>query len=511
LIILALYIATRFNTFPAIYKITVIASSLSIFHISLIHTLGPTPFSVGSLVYLVIPIWLASYFIHPKFAIGLTVFDLIFTTIPSILVNDLHFIDILHPLTVIAIGGGSAVLFSLMRNDVELLRKGALQEEKERYQKVIDVVYGGMVMMTRDNNQIIVDANQAAGEILGIDHQKLVGLSARSLFDSEHKFLQAFGNILHRDFVQIWVEFSEGDRICLEIITIPSRHNDEDVLVFAFRDVTQEVVARDKLQADRMKLAEQVDEQNRDLGQLNRELERALSSKDQFLASLNLNLHSPINSILGLSALLQDGYLGEISPQQSRYLKMIHENSEQLSNLINNLLILSGLEEIIHRNQLISVHELCEQTQTWLAAQTTDNPLNIEWHCGAGDVELEGDPDSILQILRALLAKAISLAAPWGNLEVTCRVDHAASSLIFRICYQGDPLSESDIEHFFDLVQNESTFDHGRMILETSLSLAVARRLTTAMRGEIVVSTSEQEDEGGCFLLTLPVNQDGIS
>ncbi len=71
--------------------------------------------------------------------------------------------------------------------------------------------------------------------------------------------------------------------------------------------------------------------------------------KNNFLSKLSNDLKSPIQSIVGFSQAMSDGLGGDMSEQQSKYVKIINKNSSDLLYFVDKLLELSQTEMLLKR------------------------------------------------------------------------------------------------------------------------------------------------------------------
>ncbi len=107
--------------------------------------------------------------------------------------------------------------------------------------------------------------------------------------------------------------------------------------------------AHDALAQERSQLAERVRHRTLELDQANAELARTAQAKDEFLAAMSHELHTPLTAILGLSETMGDGLLGASSTQQDRAVHIMHENGAHLLDLIKGcevLAVRTGLSAI---------------------------------------------------------------------------------------------------------------------------------------------------------------------
>ena len=80
------------------------------------------------------------------------------------------------------------------------------------------------------------------------------------------------------------------------------------------------------------------------LREKNAALQAAELLKQDFLANVSYQLRTPLNAIMGFNEMLDQQFFGALNDKQREYTRDIHEASERLLNLINDILDLSTLE-----------------------------------------------------------------------------------------------------------------------------------------------------------------------
>ncbi|HOS80299.1 MAG TPA: histidine kinase dimerization/phospho-acceptor domain-containing protein, partial [Anaerolineae bacterium] len=90
------------------------------------------------------------------------------------------------------------------------------------------------------------------------------------------------------------------------------------------------------------------------------QLEDNEAFKARFLANMSHELRGPLNSILGFSRLMLKGFDGPLTEEQAADLQRIHSNSQQLLDLINDILTISEIQAglLDLRYQVVDLREL---------------------------------------------------------------------------------------------------------------------------------------------------------
>ncbi len=112
--------------------------------------------------------------------------------------------------------------------------------------------------------------------------------------------------------------------------------------------------------------------------------------KSEFLANMSHELRTPLNHIIGFTELVLDKNFGDLNETQEEYLKDVHDSSNHLRSLINDILDLSkvgsgnlelkastvDLENLL-KNSLIMVKEKTLRHTIELSLDTNGIPKNI--------------------------------------------------------------------------------------------------------------------------------------
>ena len=167
--------------------------------------------------------------------------------------------------------------------------------------------------------------------------------------------------------------------------------------------------------------------------------ESASQTKSDFLASMSHEIRTPVNAIIGIADLLVKTPL---SPVQKKYVDIFCRASDNLLDLINDILDLSKVEasQLELERTEFSLTELLEKVMEMLAVKAHQKGLILICNLAPDvDTNLVGDPTRLRQVLLNLLGNAIKFTE-FGEvaLRVTPDVDSAGrSALQFAISDTG--------------------------------------------------------------------------
>ncbi|MCK5384238.1 MAG: PAS-domain containing protein, partial [Alphaproteobacteria bacterium] len=156
------------------------------------------------------------------------------------------------------------------------------------------------------------------------------------------------------------------------------------------------------------------------LWEKNEALEAAEKLKIDFLANVSYQLRTPLNAIMGFNEMLSKEFFSPLNDKQKEYTRDIHDASEVLLSLINDILDLSTIEagqmelnfeEVSIKAMMESIRDLVEE---WARKQNTE----ISLKCPANIGKAEIDQTRMKQVIINLVRNAISHTDEDGVIEL---------------------------------------------------------------------------------------------
>ncbi|KAA3628208.1 MAG: GHKL domain-containing protein [Proteobacteria bacterium] len=216
----------------------------------------------------------------------------------------------------------------------------------------------------------------------------------------------------------------------------------------------------------------------------------ALARQQQdFVSAVSHELKTPLTSIRMYGEMLREGWAPE--EKKGEYYGFIHDESERLSRLINNVLQLARMT----RNDLqvnlkpITVGELMDIVRSKIASQIERAGFALKLDCPADSeaAVLEVDQDYFTQILINLVDNAIKFSAKGERraIDIACRKQQD-NTVVFTVRDYGPGISKDQMKKIFRLFyrsENELT----RETVGTGIGLALVNQLAAAMKGKVDV------------------------
>ncbi len=234
------------------------------------------------------------------------------------------------------------------------------------------------------------------------------------------------------------------------------------------------------------------------------EAERANQSKAHFVATISHELRTPVNAVMGYSALLTEEVYGPVSDLQRDHLGRMRTSGRHLLDLIEELLGYARIEageETVHPEELL-VHDVIEESLILVRPIAERKQLRIRVVEPAAPVALFTDRRKLNRILVNLLANAVKFTAV-GNVDLTVRVAGMGDVTVhFEVADKGAGIAPEDQQHVFDAFWQKdpnATQSGG----SSGLGLSVSRQLARLLGGDIVLDHSVP-GEGSTFVVSLP-------
>ncbi len=219
--------------------------------------------------------------------------------------------------------------------------------------------------------------------------------------------------------------------------------------------------------------------------------------KADFITNLSHELRTPLTAIKGYIEALEDPDLDEVN--RKRFIKIVHENIERLTNIVSDLLVLSDVErqerqlniEKIDLNELArEVISLFRKTAEQKGIYLHFSPIPIPGY--------SGDKFLLQQLLINLVSNGIRFTEK-GGVEVA--VNYEKRKFYISVSDTGIGIPSEEIprifERFYTVDKTRSRSQGG-----TGLGLSIVKHIVQLHQGEIKVESRLRE--GSKFTVILP-------
>jgi PAS domain S-box-containing protein len=350
-----------------------------------------------------------------------------------------------------------------------------LKESLENFKKIFNSTME--IIFLSNENGIIVEANEASLELLGLkDKEEIIG---KNLLDFVHKDdinkIKEKINSNNSELYKIRIEKKNSEIIYTiakgENITI----NGKKMRISFVQDITS-IIKKE-------------------------EAEKAEKIKSQFLANMSHEIRTPMNAIIGMSHLALHTNSDE---KRLDYIKKIENSAKLLLGIINDILDFSKIEagkltiEKIEFDLFEVINNVINVIMPKVKQKNLDIIVNYDTNLGK---RFYGDSLRITQILTNLLSNSIKFTHQ-GEIKIIIK-DYGNDRVLFEVKDSGIGMTKEQTKKLFNaFVQADSSTT--RKYGGTGLGLTICKKLSELMGGEIWVESIKDVGTSFSFYIELP-------
>ena len=243
----------------------------------------------------------------------------------------------------------------------------------------------------------------------------------------------------------------------------------------------------------------------RRLQQLNKELQIAKDKakeaermKINFIQNMTHEVRTPLNIISGFAQVISDSASDISQEERAEITKRIASSTNNLVNIINEILDISGKESVhyIDKSDHVSCNELAKETLK--DYETKENACHIYFESNIKDsYKMRTNKEEVKKILHKLLNNACKFTEQ-GSVTLACYRDEIEEGLVcFSVTDTGKGIKEGEEDKIFEHFYKVDAFKEG-----VGLGLPLARRVARQLGGDVMLDTSYKN--GSRFILKLP-------
>ena len=265
--------------------------------------------------------------------------------------------------------------------------------------------------------------------------------------------------------------------------------------------VYEDVTARNAAETERLCAIEEAEMARAEA----RGAEAATQAKSSFLAMMSHEIRTPMNAVIGLSASLLST---KLDSEQKHLIDTIHESSNSLLRLLNDILDISKLDagKVEFEAAPFSPAVLIDHAVSIVEAQALEKGLNIRTKLDANlPPALVGDQARLRQVILNLVTNAIKFTEKDGVEIAACCVEQTANKATIECTVRdtGIGIAPDQIGKLFkEFAQADASTN--RKFGGTGLGLAISKRIVEQMGGAIRVKSELGVGTAFTFTVTLP-------
>ncbi|WP_144528598.1 HAMP domain-containing sensor histidine kinase [Peribacillus simplex] len=237
------------------------------------------------------------------------------------------------------------------------------------------------------------------------------------------------------------------------------------------------------------------------------ELNYLKKERNEFLASISHELRTPLTYIKGYADVARRKDLDD--SERSRYLEIIHDESERLNRLLDELFNMArmDLNTFTISKETVQLSSFLRNIHEKVLPAFTNERIQLNLEC-KDDLFIDIDPSRFEQVILNLLDNALKYSNEYT--VTTIKATECLGRISISIIDQGVGIPPEDISHIFDRlyrVEKSRARDTGGF----GLGLSIVKQLVEIQGGTISVKSDLKQ--GTCFTITFKeiTNEDSSS
>jgi two-component system phosphate regulon sensor histidine kinase PhoR len=214
------------------------------------------------------------------------------------------------------------------------------------------------------------------------------------------------------------------------------------------------------------------------------DLRRLETVRRDFVANVSHELRTPLTSIRAVAETLQSGALRDRNVAE-RFLSMIITESERLSRIADDLLVLSAAESKVPEKREVNLSELLQGVMTRLQEQADRQGVALTAKIPGGIVTM-ASADQMDQVFLNLIDNAIKYTPEHGRVSVTA--EQRDGELTVIVSDTGIGIPQQDLPRIFERFYRVDRA-RSRQTGGTGLGLSIVKHIVESHGGHVTVES----------------------
>ncbi|MBN2222199.1 MAG: HAMP domain-containing histidine kinase, partial [Vallitaleaceae bacterium] len=199
---------------------------------------------------------------------------------------------------------------------------------------------------------------------------------------------------------------------------------------------------------DPSEFSKEMDELAASLNYMAEELEKLEDLRRDFIANISHDFRSPLTSIRGYAQAIMDGTIPV--ERQEKYLNVIISESDRLTKLTNDILLLTKMENDVLKPEFedFDLHEAIRNVLLQFEQKILEKKLHLILLIEAEEIFVNADFNQIQRVITNLLDNAIKFCRI--DDEVTIETTLSGDKVTVAITDSGPGISEEDIKDIWN-------------------------------------------------------------
>jgi PAS domain S-box-containing protein len=357
-----------------------------------------------------------------------------------------------------------------------------LRHSREYINNILESINNGII--TIDMTDRITQINKNATAMLGLPSADIIGFNYKDALDN---YLVKMIDKVKKEALKDGFAFETiFDYSPAKDLTIPLGINSSLLLNHKGNRIGIIIVFRNMLALKELERLRQLDE-----------------LKSEFVSNVSHELRSPLSVIKSyVETMLDQADPGDYQTQRE-FLTVVNNETDRLTDLVNDLLDISRIESGRFEMELspVSLSDIIQAVVRDLETKSSKHQIIVDIPSPLPD--LSADEDKLVQVFLNLVDNAIKFSPDGG--EIVIKAGAKRKMIKCDISDQGIGIAEKDISRIFEKfyrVDNSDKYE----ISGTGLGLPIVKNIIESHGGKI--SVKSELGKGSTFSIFLPLKKD---
>ena len=221
--------------------------------------------------------------------------------------------------------------------------------------------------------------------------------------------------------------------------------------------------------------------------------------RSDFVANVSHELKTPLTSISGFVETLRLNENIDINTR-NRFLGIIESESDRLKRLIDDILLLSFIENNEKMSlDKVSIYQVFKEVYEMTIYMANSKNIKLDYYFDDKEIEILSNRDYIKQIFLNLVDNAIKYTPENKKIEVYVKKE--SKNITIKVIDEGVGIPKEDINRIFERFYRVDKA-RSRDVGGTGLGLAITKHIVKSLDGTIVVNS--ELNKGSEFIVTIP-------
>lgn len=221
--------------------------------------------------------------------------------------------------------------------------------------------------------------------------------------------------------------------------------------------------------------------------------------RSDFVANVSHELKTPLTSISGFVETLKLNENIDIDTR-NRFLGIIENESDRLKRLIDDILLLSFIENNDKMSlDKVSIYEVFKEVYEMTSYMAKSKSISLDYEFNNKEIIILSNRDYIKQVFLNLVDNAIKYTPE--NRSIKVEVKKEKDIITIKVIDEGLGIPKEDIDRIFERFYRVDKA-RSRDVGGTGLGLAITKHIVKSLDGSITVNS--ELNKGSEFIVTIP-------